>query len=915
MSTVNQHISIPKNVSSTDDMNFDFLRKKGIEYIESLGSQFWTDYNTHDPGITILEVLCYAITDLGMRINLPIEDLLSNNSNPIDEQFFTASKILPTQAITTLDYRKILIDIDPKRIKNCWLQKTSKKLFINCKEGKISLVKEDFSETLETFIKETEIKGYYTILVDFDENNPAEKELLRTQIIEKFHTSRNLCEDILEVKEIEIQPIAVCALIEIEPEADEEYIHALITLELEKYLSPTIKYYSLSEMFDKGFSSDQIYEGPFLDNGFIDTTELKNSSLRTEVRLSDIMQIIMNIEGVKVIKDISLNNCELIESEGSVWNICIPPSKKPGLCHKSMLNFSKGILPVTVNKTKSKKYLEDLKEDLAYTQQKAVENRDIRLPHGKIVESDFYSSITNNFPENYGIGEIGLSEAAGAERKAKAKQLKGYLLFFDQILASYFKHLSNIKEVLSINNELSNTYFTQAITDMTGFEEIVNEAYLSSDEEKLDELLLGDLDDSIKRQNQMKDHLIARFAERFAEYAFLMKSLYGSSSDEIVLQNKSAFLSNYDTISSKRGNGFNYFNQPASNLWNTFNVTGLENRIAGLLGIKGDKNPLTGKRGIKRKNISDLFVQIYDPSPGVLPNMFRWRIRNNNNEIILTATEDYSNQLSAMDEMYFSILKIYETSEKEIKHAFEKLIENREKGIAFTDTVMDTFEVIESDTHQYSFHIINPEFVDDIDNPDRIIARQYKLHLTLEEVKAAMLDLLKFFKEEFSDEGVFLVEHILLVPTLEEGITEEYYMPICIEDCSDDCCLPNPYSFKISVVLPGYTYRFADVDFRNFAEDVIRQEIPSHILGKICWIGYRKDHIVPKDNDLMDFENDFRKFLMDKTQNKQDALPEFIKSLTKLNSIYPTGTLYNCTDEEEDISGKIVLGRTNLGTI
>jgi hypothetical protein len=25
--------------------------------------------------------------------------------------------------------------------------------------------------------------------------------------------------------------------------------------------------------------------------------------------------------------------------------------------------------------------------------------------------------------------------------------------------------------------------------------------------------------------------------------------------------------------------------------------------------------------------------------------------------------------------------------------------------------------------------------------------------------------------------------------------------------------------------------------------------------------------------------------------------------------------LYNCVDEEEDISGKIVLGRTNLGTI
>ncbi|MWB94639.1 hypothetical protein GON26_09710 [Flavobacterium sp. GA093] len=915
MSTVNQHISIPKNVSSNDDMSFDFLRKKGIEYIESLGSRFWTDYNTHDPGITILEVLCYAITDLGMRINLPIEDLLSNNTTPIDEQFFTASEILPTQAVTALDYRKILIDIDPKRIKNCWLQKTSKKLFINCKEAKISLKKEDFDGTLDTFIKESEIKGYYNILVDFDENNIAQKKLLKAKIIEKFHENRNLCEDILEIREVEIQPIAVCALIEIHPEANEEYIHALITLELEKYLSPTIRYYSLDEMFAKGYSSDQIFEGPFLENGFIDTTELENSSLKTEVRLSDIMQIIMNIEGVTVIKDIALNNCEAIDTEGSVWNICIPPNKKPSLCSKSTLNFSKGVLPVTVNKVKAKKYLEDLKEDLAYSQQKAAQNREINIPKGKIVETDFYTSVTNNFPENYGIGEIGLSESAGSERKAKAKQLKGYLLFYDQILASYFKHLSNIKELLSINSELAGTYFTQTISDMTGFDEIVNEKYLSSTEEKRDEFLLGHLDDTIKRQNQIKDHLIARFAERFAEYAFLMKSLYGASSDEIVLQNKSDFLINYDTISSQRGSGFNYFNQPVTNLWNTFNVTGLENRIAGLLGIKGDKNPVTGKRGIKRKNISNLFVQIYDPSPGVDPNLFRWRIRNSANKIILTATEDYVNQSTAIAEMYLSILKIYETTEKEIKHAFEKLLENRDNGIPFKDTVIDTFEVIESDTHKYSFHIINPEFVDDIDNPKRIIARQYKLYPTLEQVQTAMLDLLIFFKEEFSDEGIFLVEHLLLVPDANEAVDESYYMPICLDDCSDDCCIPNPYSFKISVVLPGYTYRFADVDFRNFAENVIRQEIPSHILGKICWIGYRKDHLINKDNDLLDFEKDFKNFLLDKAQKKQNALPKFIKSLSKLNSIYPTGTLYNCIDEEEEISGKIVLGRTNLGTI
>ena len=912
MSTVSKNISIPKNVSSNDDLSFDFLRKKGIEYIESLGSTFWTDYNTHDPGITILEVLCYAITDLGMRIDIPIQDLLSDaTTNPIENQFFKASEILPNKAVTAFDYRKIILDIDTLRIKNCWLQKHPKKLYVNCKDAKISYNKSDFIGVLEDYIKETNIKGLYSVLVDIDEENLIIRENLKKQILEKFHQNRNLCEDIAEIKEVEIQPIAVCAQIEIDPEADEEYIQALIVLALENYLSPTIAFYSLSQMIQKGYTSDQIFEGPLLNNGFIDTVELANSSLRTDVRLSDIMQIIMNIEGVKLIKDISINYCNKIDENTKEWILCIDAGKKPQLCNKSTFSFSKGVLPVNVNKSKVAEYLLELKKDIALKQKAAAENKELSIPQGIVTETNSYTSVTNDFPETYGIGDIGLSETATSERKAKAKQLKGYLLFFDQILASYFKHLSNVKELLSINNTLTKTYFTQVISDITGFDDIVNN--YDTDADVLSENLFGHLDDAIKRNNLLKDHLIARFAERFAEYAFLMKSLYGSVSDEIVLQNKSDFLSNYSTISSQRGCGFNYYKQPISNLWNTFNVTGLENRIAGLLGIKGDVNPLTGKRGIKRKNLSNLYIQIYDPTPATPATNFRWRIRNASNQIILSATDDYPTETSAATELYFAILKILETSETEIEEGFET---------PFTEKVINTFEIHQADSGKFSFHIINPE-IEAISNPDRIVAKQYKFYETLAEVKVAILELIAFFKEDFSEEGIFLVEHILLLPKEDETTTEAHFMPICIDDCNENCCIPDPYSFKISVVLPGYTFRFSDIDFRNYAEDVIRQEIPSHILGKICWIGYRKGHISTKDddldgdidNDLVDFEKDFKSFLIDKSKNKQEKLPKFIGTLSKLNSIYPTGRLYNCEDENEDLDGKIILGKTNLGTI
>ena len=59
-------------------MDYAFLRREGVKTIEKLAGSRWTDYNTHDPGITILEVLCYAITDLSYRLSFEMEDLLAS---------------------------------------------------------------------------------------------------------------------------------------------------------------------------------------------------------------------------------------------------------------------------------------------------------------------------------------------------------------------------------------------------------------------------------------------------------------------------------------------------------------------------------------------------------------------------------------------------------------------------------------------------------------------------------------------------------------------------------------------------------------------------------------------------------------------------------------------------------------------
>ena len=75
--------TLKKNTSESDKTmpDYYFLRRQGIKHIARLGSSLWTDYNTHDPGITILEQLCYALTDLGYRINHSLPDILAENND------------------------------------------------------------------------------------------------------------------------------------------------------------------------------------------------------------------------------------------------------------------------------------------------------------------------------------------------------------------------------------------------------------------------------------------------------------------------------------------------------------------------------------------------------------------------------------------------------------------------------------------------------------------------------------------------------------------------------------------------------------------------------------------------------------------------------------------------------------------
>lgn len=900
MPTLKNSITISRDTSTENDLDFEYLRRIGIQHIASMGGGLWTDYNEHDPGITILEMLSYAITDLGNRINISMPDLLTGptGSAPISQQFYTAGQIMPNRALTALDYRKLFIDMDG--VRNCWIMPYEVKIYADCKEGLLSYSPDMFPDLAPEDREEFTLKGLNRILVDFDvdQNDPQRQQkidAIKALIKAKYHANRNLCEDLVRIDEIEEQSISVCAQIELENEADEEEVNARIWLAIQGYFSPGVHFYSLKQMLARGYRMDEIFEGPLLESGFIDTSELKQASLRKEVRLSDIINIIMDIPGVKQITDISIGNCSGT-NDPNTWLMCIEPNKRPALCTNSVFNYRKDNLPVGVNEKRSEEIYKRLKaEEDAYDDQAAID-RFPEIPSGEFLDTGWYTTIQNDFPDTYGIGQEGLMSPVSTARSSQAKQLKAYLLFFDQVLASYFAHLENAKELLSVEPQVSNTYFTQAVSDINGFSELVNN-YPQNDNALLSEQLFDGLTDDVARRNELLDHLLSRFAENFSTYAFVMKELYGSFTSEMILKSKEIFLREYVTLSSERGLGFNYYHQPASELWDTGNVSGVEKRVARLSGMKN----------YFRRNLSDSFIEVYEQSPGV----FKWRIRNGAGTVILSAENSYTSHKKAINNLYFAVLQLIESNEDKIEDAFEA-------GVV-ADQVIDNIQVKISGGGNFYFAVIDPELQDT--DPGYIVAKQLIYFSTASDMEASLLETIQFMKYDFTEEGMYAVEHILLRPDSDYPDTlPSFFLPFCADNCKESsCCGIDPYSFRISIVLPGYTQRFSDIHFRNFMEELIREELPSHILAKICWIGSRKGEAPNQDNQLLQFESFYKTYLIAKSPldsfHPQDELKVLIESLTHLHTIFPTGKLHNCEEEEEDQDNDIVLGRTKLGTL
>ena len=164
----------------------------------------------------------------------------------------------------------------------------------------------------------------------------------------------------------------------------------------------------------------------------------------TEVRLSDVISVIMHIPGVVAIRDILLNE---LDSAGKAiepadkWRIPVPPGLQPRLSvTRGRIVFYKKNLPIPPNAAQ----VATLLGDLRLAERLKLEDgqiEDLPIPLGRYRDPENYRSFQSHFPAIYGISEVGLPPGASPQRAAQALQFKAWLLFFDQIMANYQSQL------------------------------------------------------------------------------------------------------------------------------------------------------------------------------------------------------------------------------------------------------------------------------------------------------------------------------------------------------------------------------------------------------------------------------------------------------------------------------------------
>ncbi|MGH9560223.1 MAG: hypothetical protein ACRD3S_02115, partial [Terracidiphilus sp.] len=398
------------------------------------------------------------MTDLSYRTDFEIPDILASQSGTHcpENTLYTGDRILTSSPITQNDYRNLLYD-RIKGLKNAWLVPVT-----DHPQG---------------------IQGIYDVLIELREEiedpSGAEAMEIKDEALKLMRRTRNLGEDLGAIEILKPQKVRIEGTIVIDPHAEPAHVLASVLFEIQNSMIPFPQVQLVDEIFHR-MPPEDIWSGPMLNLGALDQRSLR--PIETTVRVQEIANIILEVPGVKRVKNLKLGNTngpmrtDFISLEKHHVPRIDPPILKNQEAYPIQVELEGGFKSVPDPRAVHSKIREleaAMRSSIAYAVRSLSALSYLKVPVGIDRNISTYFSIQHQFPAIYGLGRFGMASRliefskprpqAHTERLARIRQLRAYLLVFEQSLADYLAQLANVSELFSLNPELDRSYFYQPL--------------------------------------------------------------------------------------------------------------------------------------------------------------------------------------------------------------------------------------------------------------------------------------------------------------------------------------------------------------------------------------------------------------------------------------------------------------------
>lgn len=614
--------TVKKNVPIPEGMDFRFLKKTGIELSQKLSGDIWTDYNEHDPGVTILENLAFAMTELAYKANFEVEEIIfCGAEKPFDLKkfaFYPPEEIFPCSPQNIDDYRRLVIDNLYPLVENAWVV------------------------PLETGDYGINMSGLLSLYIQLQKGSEGREDEVVGIVRDLIHSNRNLCEDFQQISVLKPLKLTIKSEISVSQTVVVDTLVGSIMYRLDKVVNPPVRFHSNEDLMEEGKGLDEIYDGTIPVTGYIFPEDLEESSFERFMSFPSPATLIGQIrtfDGVEEVKRLDvgvyLDGDQLPEGlylvviafddEIQGYYITSNVEDLPN-GHKVVENLSevpvgiyqfkegedipKGYYPsLDVDQILEKSLFAVFVDGLGYDYDLDIVNKTIAVAgaenqqqYQKMVEHpqfiskatktqievERYFSMQYTFPEIYGITHRGLPKRVPPTRKVQALQLKAYLLFFEQVLANYLSQLTHFNKLFALEAEAAQTYFYQ----LPVAPEMQKVLGSQSDQRAFLATVMDigrEFDPVTDRKNRALNHLMARFGEEFLSDAYNQLNQKATNFDReefgnALIEAKVRFLKNIVELTRDRGKGFNYSMDTKSSEAE-WNVPTLKKRVSLLFNI------------------------------------------------------------------------------------------------------------------------------------------------------------------------------------------------------------------------------------------------------------------------------------------------------------------------------------------